>query len=154
MPRAWLALVTAFAACVGLALTWAGSGRAGTAELVPVKLGIPDMSKADRATLWQRVDEYATVDALQEFCGNKLNLPRRAWNAVVDCVETPSLRKVLSVFRAKKTEYMKAWETAHGEADKKKALCDSWKDKLVEYKKIIDGQIAEAANLCRACLFC
>ncbi len=151
MPRAWLALVTAVAACLGLALSWSGAGRAG---VEPVKLGIPDMSKSDRDILWQRVDEYATVDALQEFCGNKLNLTRRAWNAVVDCVETPSLRKVLSVFRAKKTQYMKAWETAHGDAEKKKTLCDGWKVKLGEYAKIIDGQIAEAASMCRACLFC
>ena len=26
--------------------------------------------------------QYATVDALQEFCGKKLNLQRRAWRAV------------------------------------------------------------------------
>src|SRR3569833_3214368 len=66
--------------------------------IAPVKLGFGYMSKAETADLWKRVDEYATVDALQEFCGNRLNLQRRAWRAVSACIEVPALRKVLAVF--------------------------------------------------------
>ena len=80
------------------------------------------MSKAEQANLWKMVDEYATVDALQEFCGTKLNLQRRAWRAVGTCVEgRRSLKHVFSTFRTKKAEYLKAWETLHGEPEHKKA---------------------------------
>jgi hypothetical protein len=123
-------------------------------NVVPVKLGFGYMSKAETADLWKRVDEYATVDALQEFCGNKLNLQRRAWRAVAACVEAPSLRKVLATFNQKKADYLKAWQTIHGEEERKKAVCERFKTKLVEYSKIISGQISEAATMCRNCLFC
>lgn len=122
--------------------------------LVEVKLGLNTMNKTDRATLWRRVDEYATVDALQEFCGRKLNLQRRTWAAVSPCVEVSSLRKVAAVFRTKKSEYIKGWETAHGDPEKKKALCDTWRPKLLEYQKVLDAHISEAATMCSACLFC
>ena len=124
------------------------------AGLVEVKLGLNSMNKTDRATLWRRVDEYATVDALQEFCGRKLNLQRRTWAAVSPCVEVASLRKVAAVFRTKKSEYIKGWETAHGDPEKKKALCDTWRPKLLEYQKVLDAHISEAATMCSACLFC
>ncbi len=82
--------------------------------IVLVKLGIKDMSQAEQTNLWKLVDEYATVDALQEFCGVNLNLQRRAWRAVSTCVEAPSLQKVLGTFRTKKGEYLKQWQTLHG----------------------------------------
>jgi hypothetical protein len=135
-------------------LAFAHAGMAETGGLIPVKMGLASMSAPERANLWQRLNEYATVDALEEFCGRKLNLQRRTWAAVGECVETSSLRKVAAVFRAKKGEYLKAWETAHGEPEKKKALCDDWQAKLAEYARIIDSHIAEAATMCRACLFC
>ncbi len=62
------------------------------------------------------------------------------------CVDVASLRKVAAVFRAKKSEYIKAWETAHGDPEKKKLVCDSWQTKLTEYAKIIDSHIAEARD--------
>jgi hypothetical protein len=123
-------------------------------NVVPVKLGFGYMSKAETADLWKRVDEYATVDALQEFCGKKLNLQRRAWRAVSACIEVPALRKVLGVFNQKKADYLKAWQTIHGEEERKKAVCERFKTKLVEYSKIISGQLSEAATMCRNCLFC
>ncbi len=122
--------------------------------IVEVKLGLDSISKAERAQLWTRVDEYATVDALLEFCGRKLNLQRRTWVAVAPCVEVTSLRKVASVFRAKKSEYVKAWETAFADPEKKKSLCESQKPKLAEYTKILDAHIAEATSMCNACIFC
>ncbi|HEX2843124.1 hypothetical protein [Hyphomicrobium sp.] len=122
--------------------------------LVEVKLGLESISKAERTQLWTRVDEYATVDALLEFCGRKLNLQRRTWVAVAPCVEVASLRKVASVFRAKKSEYVKAWETAFADPEKKKSLCESQKPKLAEYTKILDAHIAEATSMCNACIFC
>jgi hypothetical protein len=122
--------------------------------IVLVKLGIADMSKAEQANLWKLVDEYATVDALQEFCGTKLNLQKRAWTAVATCVDPTSLRKVFSKFRTKKGEYLKQWETLHGEAEAKKTVCERFKTKLVEYQKIMSGQIVEAATACRNCFFC
>jgi hypothetical protein len=145
-----LTAVAALMAVLGLAHAVAGE-RTG---LIEVKMGLGSMSKTDRATLWKRLDEYATVDALQEFCGKKLNLQKRTWAAVSPCVEVSSLRKVAAVFRAKKSEYIKAWETAHGEPEKKKLLCDSWQTKLTEYAKIIDSHIAEAATMCSVCVFC
>jgi len=119
-----------------------------------VKLGIADMSKAEQANLWKLVDEYATVDALQEFCGTKLNLQRRAWRAVATCVEPTSLKKVFGTFKTKKDGYLKQWETLHGQPDAKKAVCDRFKSKLGEYSKIMSGQINEAATACRNCFFC
>lgn len=122
--------------------------------LVQVKMALESIDKAQRTELWRRVDEYATVDALLDFCGRKLNLQKRTWAAVSPCVETPSLRKVASVFRTKKAEYVKAWETAFGDPEKKKTLCDSQKPKLAEYTRILDAHIAEARSMCDACLFC
>lgn len=131
-----------------------GEGGAANPGLVEVKVGINTLSKADRAKLWQRVDEYATVDALQEFCGRKLNLQRRTWAAVAACVEVTSLRRVASVFRAKKAEYLKGWEDSHGDPEKKKALCEAMQPRLVEYAKIIDSHISEARTMCSVCIFC
>jgi hypothetical protein len=141
------------AACL-LALLRAQAGTAETGGITPVKLGLDSISKTERANLWKMVDEYATVDALQEFCGAKLNLQRRAWRAVSACVEASSLKRVFSVFRTKKAEYLKAWETLHGEPERKKEICDRFRVKLGEYARIINGQIAEAASLCRNCFFC
>jgi hypothetical protein len=150
--RGWAlgAAVAALLAVVGMT-RGAESGEAG---LVEVKLGLNSISKTERATVWRRVDEYATVDALLEFCGKKLNLQKRTWVAVAPCVEVTSLRKVAAVFRAKKSNYVKAWEQAFGEPDKKKTLCDSQKPKLTEYTRILDAHISEAATMCSACIFC
>jgi hypothetical protein len=148
----------AAAAFVVAALVAAQAGTAPTdgimPDVVPVKLGLDSMSATDRQNLWKMVDEYATVDALQEFCGIKLNLQRRAWRAVSSCVEVKSLRRVISVFAKKKADYLKAWQTLHGEEANKKLVCDRFKVKLGEYAKIISGQIAEAASMCRNCFFC
>lgn len=150
--RAYWAVLAAAAliAVAGLAHATAGE----PSGLIQAKVGINTLNAKDQAELWRRLDEYATVDALQEFCGRKLNLQRRTWAAVSPCVDVSSLRKVASVFRAKKSEYIKAWETAHGEPEKKKALCESWKTKLAEYSKIIDAHIAEARSMCDVCVFC
>jgi hypothetical protein len=140
-------------ACLFVA-TDARAGGASSDSIVLVKLGLNNMSKAERANLWKRVDEYATVDALQEFCGTNLNLQRRAWIAVASCVEAASLKRVFSTFRTKKAEYLKAWQTLHGEPEKKKLVCERFKGKLVQYAKVMSGQIAEAASMCRNCFFC
>jgi hypothetical protein len=146
----WCALL----AFLGIALAATRADTAPPAGIVQVKLGFDAMSKEERANLWKMVDQYATVDALQEFCGKKLNLQRRAWRAVSGCVDPKALRRVFSVFRTKKAEYLKAWEDLHGEPEKKKALCDQFRVKLVEYSKIMSGQISEAATMCRNCFFC
>jgi hypothetical protein len=153
---AWLAcfasLIVAFAAAqAGPAVTPPPPPAGG---IVLAKLGLNSMSKEERKNLWKMVDEYATVDALQEFCGKKLNLQRRAWRAVAACVEVKSLRRVFSAFRNKKSEYLKAWETLHGEEEQKKVVCERFSKKLKEYARIMSGQITEAANMCRNCFFC
>jgi hypothetical protein len=138
------------------------AGAAAAAQSTPpdqsgiqlAKLGIADMSKTEQANLWKLVDEYATVDALQEFCGIKLNLQKRAWRAVGTCVEPTSLRKVFGTFKTKKDGYLKQWETLHGQPDAKKAVCERFKSKLSEYSKVMSGQITEAATACRNCFFC
>ena len=126
----------------------------GVSPVIPVKLGFTAMNKTEQDNLWKMVDQYATVDALQEFCGNKLNLQRRALSAVGSCVEGSALRKVFATFRNKKAEYLKAWETLHGEPEHKKEVCERFKTKLAEYTKIMSGQIAQAASACRNCFFC
>jgi hypothetical protein len=141
-------------ALVLTALAVARAEPAPPAGIVQVKLGFEAMSKQQRTDLWKMVDQYATVDALQEFCGKKLNLQRRAWKAVGACVEPAALRKVFATFRTKKAEYLKAWESLHGEPEKKKAMCEQFRSKLVEYSKIMSGQISEAATMCRNCFFC
>lgn len=130
------------------------AGTAHTAHIVPVKLGLKDMNNTERANLWKMVDEYATVDALQEFCGKKTGIHKRAWNAVAACVEVTSLRRVLRQFNSKKAKYLKAWQDLYGEEDKQKEVCERFKSKLVEYTKIMNGQINEAATMCRNCFFC
>jgi len=145
----WLA-----AALFAVAAFAAGASIAQPRAIERVKLGLDAMSKAQQADLWKMVDEYATVDALQEFCGTKLYLQRRALSAVGSCVEGSALRKVFSTFRTKKAEYLKAWETLHGEPEHKKEVCERFKTKLAEYTKIMSGQIAQAASACRNCFFC
>jgi hypothetical protein len=135
----------------------AAAGNSSTPDpsgIILAKLGVKDMSTAEQANLWKLVDEYATVDALQEFCGTKLNLQRRAWLAVSTCVEPTSLKQVFSKFRTKKDEYLKQWQTLHGEEQAKKAVCERFKGKLTEYSKIMSGQINQAATACRNCFFC
>jgi hypothetical protein len=149
-----LACLAAAVACLVVAVAGARAGSAPADGIVEVKLGLNSMSNTDRANLWKLVDEYATVDALQEFCGTNLNLQRRAWRAVASCVETASLKRVFSAFRTKKAEYLKAWETLHGEPEKKKLVCERFKGKLGQYSKVMSGQIAEAATMCRNCFFC
>lgn len=149
--RGWTRL-----ALVAMAVLAFGAARAGDGEasLIEAKYRVEDLNKTDRATLWRRVDEYATVDALLDFCGRKLALQKRTWAAVSPCVEVRSLRKVAGVFQAKKAGYVKAWETAFADPEKKKTLCESQKPKLAEYTKILDAHIAEAASMCSACIFC
>lgn len=122
--------------------------------LIPVKLGLSSMSATDRATLWKRVDDWATADSLLEFCGKKLNIYRRGWNAVTACVETTSLRKVGTIFRAKKASYLKILEGNYPDPEKKKTFCDGLTPQLKDYVRIINAQISEADGMCRACLFC
>ncbi len=144
----------ALVACMGIALASARADTAAPAGIVQVKLGFDAMSKEERANLWKMVDQYATVDALQEFCGKNLNLQRRAWRAVGACVERNAMKRVFSVFRKKKSEYLKAWQELHGEPDAKKKLCEQFQVKLGEYAKIMSGQISEAAKMCSNCFFC
>jgi hypothetical protein len=141
-------------AFVLVALTAARADDVPLPGIVQVKLGFDAMSKEERQNLWKMVDQYATIDALQEFCGKNLNLQRRAWRAVGTCVERNALKRVFSVFRTKKAEYLKAWQDLHGEPEKKKALCEQFKVKLSEYAKIMSGQISEAATMCSKCFFC
>ena len=150
-PTGWLLAAFSIAVAGGAAAQPPATLEGG---VTLVKLGIGDMSKAEQANLWKLVDEYATVDALQEFCGTKLNMQRRAWVAVSGCVDPTSLRKVFATFRTKKGEYLKQWETLHGEAEAKKTICERFKPKLAEYSKIMSGQINEAATACRNCFFC
>jgi hypothetical protein len=144
----------AFVAFALIALAAARAEPASPAGILKVKLGFEAMSNQQRSDLWKMVDQYATVDALQEFCGKKLNLQRRAWRAVGACVEPAALKKVFAAFRTKKAEYLKAWETLHGEPEQKKLVCERFKLKLVEYSRIMSGQISEAATMCRNCFFC
>lgn len=146
----WWVAGLAILAAIGIT----GAAKRAPAGLIEVKMSLESISKEERSKLWRRVDEYATVDALMEFCGRKLNLQRRTWSAVSPCVETQSLRKVAATFRAKKAEYIKSWETAFPEPAKKKTLCDSQKPQLAEYKRILDAHIEEAATMCSACIFC
>jgi hypothetical protein len=153
----WCAPIV-FASFVLIALTSAHAQRMpppqSTPGIIQVKLGFSDMSRKERKNLWKMVDQYATIDALQEFCGKRLNLQRRAWRAVGACVERRALKRVFSVFRSKKAKYLKAWKELHGEEEKKEALCKQFRLKLIEYAKIMSGQISEAANMCRNCFFC
>ena len=142
------------AACAIVAFAAIDIGNAQTGAIVPVKLGLGSMSKSDQVNLWKLVDEYATVDALQEFCGTKLNLQRRAQSAVGACVEGSALRRVFATFRIKKAKYLKDWETLHGEPERRKQICEHFKGKLREYTKIMNGQFAQAATACRNCFFC
>jgi hypothetical protein len=142
------------AAALAAAAFAAGASIAQPGAIEQVKLGFGSMSKTQQTDLWKRVDEYATVDALQEFCGTKLYLQRRALSAVGTCIEGSALRKVFATFRSKKEEYLKAWETLHGEPAHKKELCERFKSKLAEYTKIMSGEIAQAASACRNCFFC
>jgi hypothetical protein len=127
-----------------------------TAAIAPVaaKVGIGTMSAADQATLWTRVDDWARADSLLEFCGTKMNIYKRGWAAVSPCVETPSLRKVGSMVRSKKSEYLRILEGNYNFAGKKQAFCDGFSPTLKEYARIINASIAEAKGMCAVCLWC
>jgi len=141
-------------AALFLVLMGTQAGTVETASLVPVKLGLSSLSKQEAANFWKRVDSYATVDAVHEFCGKSLNLRIRAWKAVGTCIERTAFQKVLRVFRAKKAKYKKAWEDMHVEPERREQVCEVLKPKLNDYARIISGEISEAASLCRSCLFC
>jgi hypothetical protein len=128
--------------------------RASEAQLIPARVGIGTLSKQEQVNLWKRVDDWATADSLLEFCGTKLNIYKRGWNAVTQCVETQDLRKVGNIFRAKKNSYIKILEGNYPDAEKKKAFCDGMGPRLKDYARIINAQIAEAKGMCDACLWC
>jgi hypothetical protein len=144
----------AWAAALGMLIAAFPPYAVSRSQVVEVKVGITTLTRSQQVDLWRRVEEYATVDALEEFCGRQLSLVKRTWAAISPCVETSSLKKVAGVFRSKKKTYLQAWEKAHGDPEKKKALCQSWSAKLNEYSRIIDSHIAEARGMCDACLFC
>ncbi len=127
---------------------------ADNARLLLAKYGINDLTQQQRVDLWKRVDDYANVDAVHEFCGRGLNLRVRAWKAVGTCIERSAFRKVLREFRSKKAKYKKEWEKTHVEEDKRKAVCKVLEPKLREYAQIISKEINEAARSCDACLIC
>ena len=67
-------------------------GMEGQAEVdgSAAPLGV-DVTEEHQGGTWIQT----SVDALQEFCGTKLNLQRRAWLAVSACVESPSSSALL-----------------------------------------------------------
>ncbi len=137
-----------------LVLFMAQGTAAQEAGLIPVKLGLNTMNATDLATLWKRVDDWSRADSLLEFCGRTMNIYNRGWKAVAPCIETPSLRKVGTIFRAKRTSYLKILQGNYPDAEKKKAFCDGLTPQLKEYQRIINAQIAEAKGMCDACLWC
>lgn len=142
---------------VGVALMVVMSAKGNSADhaqLVLAKYGINDLTQQQRVDLWKRVDDYANVDAVHEFCGRGLNLRVRAWKAVGTCVERSSFRKVLREFRSKKAKYKKEWEKMDIEKSERQAICKNLQPKLREYAKIISKEINEAARSCDACLIC
>ena len=152
--RQFISIRLSLVACILALAVGSPAGRAQDGELIPVKLGLNTMNATDRATLWKRVDDWATADSLLEFCGRKMNIYGRGWKAVSACIETPSLRKVGTIFRAKKNSYLKILDGNYPGPEKKKAFCDGLAPQLKEYTRIINAQIAEADGMCRACLFC
>lgn len=132
----------------------ARSAETADAHVVPVKLGLNSLSAADRTKFWQRVDAYASIDAVHQFCGKNLNLVRRTWMVVSPCIETTSLHRVRSVFLSKRATYRKGWDTAYADAEKQKAACVTLKPRLEEWTKLLNTHLAEARALCSACIFC
>lgn len=128
--------------------------HAAPADVVQVKMGLDTLSKADKATFWQRVDAYASIDAVHQFCGKNLNLVRRTWMVVSPCIETTSLHRVRSVFLSKRANYRKGWDTAYADAEKKKVVCTTLKPRLDEWTKLLNAHLAEAKAMCSACFFC
>ncbi len=153
----WFAVVT----CLFLALSAANAGpryvpapAPSEKTIVEVRVGLGDMTGEQRKNLWRMVDEYASVEALKEFCGKTANIHRRAWNAVRECVDLKSLRSVLSKFNSKKSEYLKAWKDLYTDEERKTELCKQYGSELVRLTGIMNKQVAEAASMCRSCLFC
>jgi len=140
---------------VGLGLVQAQADAASEGgSLVLVKMGISSLTKAQQVDLWRRLDRYAEMDAVLDFCGRKLSLQRRTWSAVAPCVDIASLRRVASAFRSKKARYVADLETAYPEPEKKAVLCESFKPKFPELIRVLDAHIAEATTMCSACLWC
>jgi hypothetical protein len=123
-------------------------------RVIEVKMGIDSLSAVDQGKLWQRLDDYAKADSLLEFCGRKMNLYRRTWNAVSPCVETSALKKVGGIFISKKKRYLEILGGNYPDEEKKKALCDGMAPQLKTYVSILEQHITEASGMCSACLWC
>lgn len=122
--------------------------------IISVKMGLDSLSAGDQTKLWSRLDDYAKADSILEFCGRKLNLYKRTWNALSPCVETPALRKVGASFLAKKSKYLEILGGNYPDAEKKKVFCDGFQTQMKSYATIIDKDIAEARGMCDACMWC
>ncbi len=147
--------LSAIALLAGLALPAANATSAtGEARLVEVKMGLDSLSREDQGKLWQRLDDYAKADSLLEFCGRKMNLYRRTWNAVSPCVETSALKKVGGIFISKKKRYLEILGGNYPDDDKKKSLCEGMAPQLKSYVTILEQHINEASGMCSACMWC
>lgn len=124
------------------------------AGLVEVKMGLDSLTASERSKLWQRLDDYAKADSILSFCGRNLNLYRRTWKAVSPCVETKVLRKVGGEFNAKKTKYLEALGHNYPDDEKKKALCQTMAPQIKTYVTVLEAHLAEANDMCNACLWC
>lgn len=135
-------------------VAWLSAARAEDHGLIAVKMNLQDMSAPDRAKLWVRLDEYAKADSILEFCGRKLNLYKRTWNAVSPCVETSALRKVGASFLSKKSKYLEILGGNYAGDDAKKAFCTGFQPQMKSYVEIIEKHISEARGMCDACMWC
>lgn len=149
-----LCLIAGLSLALGWVLAPLSRGQAQESRLTLAKVNIQTLSRSEQVNLWKRVDDWATADSLLEFCGTRLNVYKRGWNAVTACVETQDLRKVGHIFRSKKSSYIKILEGNYPDAEKKKAFCDGFAPRLKDYARIINAQIAEAKSMCDACLWC
>lgn len=127
---------------------------AGDGSIMPVKMGLDSMSAADQAKLWTRLDDYAKADSILDFCGRKLNLYRRTWNAISPCIETAALRKVGAVFNAHRKNYIEILGKNYPDDEKKKAFCSGYESQLKTYVTIIEKDLSEARTMCDACMWC
>ena len=136
----WLAAAAAL--CCGL---WPGSGHgerlSQNAALVPVKMGISSLNKTDQATLWRRVDEYATVDALLEFCGRSSTCSGahgRSWRPVSRSPRCARSRTCSAPRRRVRQGLGEGVPRPRKEED---ACAKLQKPKFAEYTKILDAHI-------------